>query len=109
MKSKAVERLNSFTLEQDNSDSEPEIIDAKDLSATTSNLCNENTGLRKRKFRGSKHSQSETGMLSRSTSMMEDGVNFDEDIFVDEDDAFEKADEDDEEEVETGSVSITVT
>ena len=89
MKSKAVERLTSVTLDTDSSeDSEPEIIDAKELD-----INNENTGLRRRNAGDS------ASVYKRSISRMEKMELYDED---DED---VQLDKEDEEEVETGSVN----
>ena len=91
MKSKAVERLTSITLDTDDSeDSEPEIVDAKEL-----NINNENTGLRRRNVGDT------ASVYKRSISRMEEMELYDEDD-VEED---VQLDKEDEEEVETGSVN----
>ena len=99
MKSKAVERLTSVTLDTDDSESEPEIIDAKELV-----INNESTGLRRRKVGESESIKSDAEIFKRSISKVEEMETFDEEV-VEEEDQGEKEDE---EEVETGSVSSTI-
>ena len=96
MKSKAVERLASVTLSTDDSeDSEPELIDTKELDMNS-----ENTGLRRRDVGDPADVKSDASIFKRSISRMEEMDNYDEDD-VDDD---VQIDKDDEEEVETGSV-----
>ena len=90
MKSKAVERLTSVTLDTDSSEeSEPEIIETKELD-----INNENTGLRRRNVGDS------VSLYKRTISKMEEMELYDEDD-VQEDIQLDKEDE---EEVETGAV-----
>ena len=98
MKSKAVERLTSVTLDTDDSESEPEIIDAKEL-----NTYNESTGLRRRNVGESESIKSDAEIFIRSIFKVEEMETFDEEV-VEED----QEEKEDEEEVETGSVSNTI-